>query len=138
MTFVQSELAGSHLACVDLKGGRAEKGRNMLGKHFLLGGLATALLGWRMVDPKGSYAALYDVSHYLTDAVAGYEVLTRLISLVLVDQFNGLMLGVAVTAFFYVALGALRQAATWPMRRRARTRVPLSRYAVPKRMMRAG
>lgn len=109
----------------------------MLGKHALLGGLATALLAWRMVDPKGSYAALYDASHYMTDAFAGYEVLTRFISLVLVDQFNGLMLGVAVTAFFYVALSAVRQAATWPMRYRHRTRVPLSRYAVPKRMARA-
>jgi hypothetical protein len=106
----------------------------MLGKHAILGSVATALLGWRLVDPKGSYAALYDVSHYLTDAIAGYEVLTRFISLVLVDQFNGLMLGIAVTAFIYVALGAVRQAATWPMRYRNRTRVPLSRYAVPRRM----
>ena len=105
----------------------------MLGKHFLLGSLATAILGWRMVDPKGSYAALYDASHYLTDYVAGYEVLTRFISIVLVDQFNGLMLGVAVTAFAYVALSALRHAAGWPMRARARSRVPLSRYTVPGR-----
>ncbi|MEL7149828.1 MAG: hypothetical protein AAGK71_03795 [Pseudomonadota bacterium] len=110
----------------------------MLGKNFLIGGIATALLGWRMVDPKGSYAALYDASHMLTDAVAGYEILTRLISLVLVDQFNGLMLGVAVTAFLYMALGGIRRVASWPMRYRARTRVPLSRYAVPGRAMRVG
>ncbi len=105
----------------------------MLGKHFLLGGLATALLAWRMVDPKGSYATLYDASHYLTDSVAGYEVLTRFISLVLVDQFNGLMLGVAVTAFLYMGLSGLRRAASWPLRYRERTRVPLTRYAVPRR-----
>ncbi|MCG6883551.1 MAG: hypothetical protein LJE62_07330 [Silicimonas sp.] len=110
----------------------------MLGKHFLLGGLATAILGWRIYDPKGSYAALYDVSHYLTDSLAGYEILTRLVSLVLVDQFNGLMLGVAATAFVYMSLGALRRAAGWPFRVRARTRVPLSRYAVPGRMVRVG
>lgn len=110
----------------------------MLGKNFLLGALATAILGWRMVDPKGSYATLYDASHYLTDFVAGQEVLTRFISLVLVDQFNGVMLGVAVTAFFYVALGALRRAAGWPMRVRSRARVPLARYAVPGRVTRAG
>ena len=105
----------------------------MLGKHFLLGGLATAVLGWRMYDPKGSYAALYDASHFLTDYIAGYEVLTRFVSLVLVDQFNGLMLGVAVTAFLYLGLGAVRRAIGWPMRVRARTRVPLGRYAVPGR-----
>lgn len=110
----------------------------MLGKNFLIGGLATALLGWRMIDPKGSYAALYDASHYLTDAVAGYEVLTRFISLVLVDQFNGLMLGVAVTAFLYMVLGAVRRAAGWPMRVRARSRVPLSRYSLPGRLARHG
>lgn len=108
----------------------------MLGKHFLLGGLATALLSWRMADPKGSYAALYDVSHSLTDLVAGQEVLTRFISLVLVDQFNGLMLGVAVTAFFYLILGALRQAAAWPFRARTKSRVPLERYSLPRRMAR--
>jgi hypothetical protein len=110
----------------------------MLEKHFLLGGLATGLLGWRMADPKGSYAALYDASHYLTEAVAGQELLTRFISLVLVDQFNGLMLGVAVTAFFYLAMGGLRRAAGWPFRMRARSRVPLSRYSLPGRMARAG
>lgn len=110
----------------------------MLGKNFLIGGLATALLVWRMADPKGSYAALYDVSHSLTEAVAGYELLTRFISLVLVDQFNGLMLGVAVTAFLYMALGGVRHVAQWPLRYRERTRVPLSRYAVPGRAARLG
>ena len=110
----------------------------MLGRHFLLGGLATAILGWRIYDPKGSYAALYDLSHYLTDWLAGYEVLTRLVSLVLVDQFNGLMLGVAATAFAYLGLSALRRVVGWPFRVRARSRVPLSRYSVPGRMVRAG
>jgi hypothetical protein len=37
-----------------------------------------------------------------------------------------------------MALGGLRRAAGWPMRVRARSRVPLSRYALPKRMVRAG
>ncbi|MEO1538004.1 MAG: hypothetical protein AAFR73_09760 [Pseudomonadota bacterium] len=105
----------------------------MLGKNFLIGGLATAVLTWRMVDPKGSYAALYDISHGLTESVAGYEVLTRFISLVLVDQFNGLMLGVAVTAFLYMALGGIRRAAGWPLRYRTRTRLPLRRYTLPRR-----
>ena len=106
----------------------------MLGKHVLLGGLATGLLGWRMADPKGSYAALYDASHYLTEALAGQELLTRFISLVLVDQFNGLMLGIAVTAFLYLCLSVIRQAAGWPLRLRARGRVPLSRYHLPRRL----
>jgi len=109
----------------------------MLGKNVLIGGGATALLIWRMVDPKGSYAALYDASHTLTDAFAGYELVSRFISLVLVDQFNGLMLGVAVTAFLYMGLGAARHIATWPVRYRQRNRAPLARYAVPRRMRRA-
>ncbi|MEM7717742.1 MAG: hypothetical protein AAF222_00935 [Pseudomonadota bacterium] len=108
----------------------------MLGKHFLLGGLATALLSWRMIDPKGSYAALYDVSHSVTDSLAGYEILSRFISLILVDQFNGLMLGVAVTAFLYMMASGIRNAASWPLRYRERVRVPLRRYAVPGRMTR--
>ena len=105
----------------------------MLGKHFLLGSLATATLGWRIWDPKGSYAVLYDASHYLADMVAGYEVLTRFISLVLVDQFNGLMMGVAVTAFFYFLVNVVKQLASWPLRARSRPRVPPSRYGIQGR-----
>lgn len=105
----------------------------MLSRHFLLGGAALALLGWRIWDPKGSYATLYDASHVLTEPIAGYEFLTRFVSIVLVDQFNGLMLGVAVTAFLYFAMSSLNSLVQWPFARRRKNRVPLSRYAVPRR-----
>lgn len=108
----------------------------MLGKNFLLGTGAIGILAWRLIDPKGSYATLFDISHLLTEAFAGYEVITRLVSMVLVDQFNGLVLGIAFTAFLYAALGAIRQAATWPLRYRRRMHVPLSRYTLPKRVSR--
>lgn len=108
----------------------------MLGKNFLIGGFATALLAWRMVDPKGSYATLYDLSHHAADYVSGYEVLTRLVSIVLLDQFNGLMLGVATTAFLYMVLGSMRRAVGWPLRVRARNQVPLARYSLPGRVAR--
>ena len=109
----------------------------MLGRQFLLGGAALAALGWRMADPKGSYAALYDTSHYLTDLVAGYDVLARFISLVLVDQFNGLMLGIALSTLLYLCLGGLRSLARWPFQKR-RPELPLERYAVPGRLARVG
>lgn len=89
----------------------------MLGRHVLLGGLATAGLGWRMVDPKGSYAALYDTSHFLTEFLSGYEVLARFLSLVLVDQFNGLMLGIAVGTLLHLALGGCKAVMLWPFAR---------------------
>jgi len=95
-----------------------------------------AALSWRMVDPKGSYAALYDASHYMTEMVAGYDVLARFISIVLVDQFNGLMLGIALTALLYMALGSLKQVMRLPFRLGRKREFPLSRYAVPKRFVR--
>lgn len=108
----------------------------MLGKNFLIGGAATALLVWRLVDPKGSYAVLYDLSHQAAGYVSGYEVLTRFVSLVLLDQFNGLMLGVAMTALLYMMLSSLRRAASWPRRLRAKKQFPLSRYSLPGRVAR--
>lgn len=108
----------------------------MLSRQFLLGGAALAALGWRMADPKGSYAALYDISHYLTEMVAGYDVLARFISIVLVDQFNGLMLGVALMALLYMLVGSVKRVAGLPFRPSRKTGFPLSRYAVPKRLVR--
>jgi len=104
----------------------------MLGRQFLLGGAALAALGWRMVDPKGSYATLYDTSHYLTELLAGYDVIARFVSLVLVDQFNGLMLGVALSTLLYICLGGLRSLIQWPFQKRT-PQLPLERYALPRR-----
>lgn len=103
----------------------------MLGRHLLLGGAAIGALGWRMADPKGSYAALYDTSHYLTDALAGYDLISRFVSLVLVDQFNGLMMGIAISTLLYLTLGGLRNLALWPFKRTKTQRIPLNRYALP-------
>ncbi|MEM9475274.1 MAG: hypothetical protein AAGA71_08265 [Pseudomonadota bacterium] len=88
----------------------------MIGRHLILGGFATGGLGWRMYDPKGSYATLFDISHWMTELVSGYEVLTRFISLILVDQFNGLMLGIVIGTVLHLALGGLKQLVIWPAR----------------------
>lgn len=103
----------------------------MLGRHLILGGTAFGALSWRLWDPKGSYAALYDASHAMTDWLAGYEVLSRLVSLILVDQFNGLMMGIAASTLLYLTLGGLRSMITWPFRRSER--VPQTRYHLPNR-----
>ena len=93
-----------------------KKEQAMIGRHFILGGLATGGLGWRMFDPKGSYAALYDISHWMTELVSGYEALTRFISLIFVDQFNGLMLGIVIGTVLHMTLGGLKHLAAWPFR----------------------
>ena len=88
----------------------------MIGRHIILGSMASGALGWRLYDPKGSYAVLYDVSHWLTDLVSGYEILTRFIGLILVDQFNGLMLGILLGLVLHGAMDGLRRLITLPMR----------------------
>jgi len=92
----------------------------MIGRHVILGGLAATGLSWRIYDPKGSYAVLYDASHTLTDLVSGYEALTRFISLILVDQFNGLMLGIVVGTLLHMLLGGVKRLCSWPFTRSTR------------------
>lgn len=98
----------------------------MIGRYFILGGLATGGLGWRMYDPKGSYAALYDISHWMTELVSGYEALTRFISLILVDQFNGLMLGIVIGTLLHMTLGGLKHLLAWPLRAMKPRPVPVT------------
>lgn len=77
--------------------------RWMPGFRTTLGIAACGIYFWRVQDPKGSYAAFYDATDWLTaaatglffedSAVAGF--LRNAFNLVLVDQVEGFLIGVA-------------------------------------------
>lgn len=70
----------------------------MTARNLIIVGAAGTGLGWRVADPVGSYAALYEASHFLTELLAGNDLISRAVGLILVDQFNGLMIGIMIGA----------------------------------------
>lgn len=84
----------------------------MLGR-FLIGGGALGLFGWRVHDPKGSYAAFFDASDWMTKTViadggaAGY--LKSFVNIVLVHQADGFLLGMAFMALISIVFWPVRQ-----------------------------
>ena len=85
---------------------------------------ALGLYGWRIEDPKASYAAFYDVSDWLTGwLVAGeglWGYLRNAVNLILVDQADGFLLGMAVMALISVILWPFRVCARWCRRKLSR------------------
>lgn len=80
----------------------------------------TAALGiyiWRLEDPKGSYAAFFDISNWLTGWVLSdgglAGVLRNMINLILVDQADGFLLGMAFFAFLSLLFWPLRYGGRW-------------------------
>lgn len=77
-----------------------------------IGAAALGTYGWRIEDPKASYAAFYDLSDWLTSWVVSGEgawvYLRNAINLMLVDQADGFLLGMAFFALLSVIF--------WPFR----------------------
>lgn len=97
-----------------------------------LGIAACVLYAWRVYDPKGSYAAFYDVSNWLTGwllqgdgVMAGVR---NVVNLVLLDQAEGFLLGIAFLAALSLPAWAVRKGCGWcwrRLRRRLREPAPL-------------
>lgn len=81
-----------------------------------LGIAACGLYAWRVQDPKGAYAAFYDATDWLTTAVSNLFVadgavtgfLRNTINLVLVDQVEGFLIGIAFVTVIAAVL--------WPVK----------------------
>lgn len=81
-----------------------------------LGIAACGVYFWRVQDPKGSYAIFYDATDWLTTAISGLFVsdgavvgfIRNAINLVLLDQVEGFLIGIA---FVSLLSGLL-----WPFR----------------------
>ena len=90
------------------------------------GGAALGLYGWRIEDPKGSYAAFFDVSDWITsvvlsgDGIWGY--MRNIVNLILVDQANGFLLGMAFFALLSVLFWPFKASGRWVWHRLHRHR----------------
>lgn len=84
------------------------------------GATALGLYGWRIEDPKGSYAAFFDVSNWLTGLVVSGDGLAHyirnVVNLILIDQADGFLLGMAFMALVSVILWPVRLSCTWASR----------------------
>ena len=100
----------------------------MLGRA-VIGAGALGAYAWRVEDPKGSYAAFYDLSDWLTglvltgEGIAGY--LRNFVNLILIDQADGFLLGMA---FF-----ALLSLIFWPFKTVGELGVRMVRRKVGRR-----
>ena len=91
-----------------------------------LGVAALGLYGWRVADPKASYAAFFDASSWMTGLVLSSEGaegwVHNLIGLVLVDQADGFLLGMATFALVSIAVWPVRACGRWCVGRISRLR----------------
>jgi hypothetical protein len=78
---------------------------------------ALGLYGWRIEDPKGSYAAFYDVSNWLSAWIVSgdgaWQYARNFINLILIDQVDGFLLGMAFMALISAVLWPLRASTAW-------------------------
>lgn len=89
--------------------------------RLVTGAAALGLYGWRLEDPKGAYAAFYDVSDWATSwIIAGegaWAYLRSFVNLILVDQADGFLLGMAFMALVSVLLWPFRACGRWCVRK---------------------
>ena len=80
----------------------------MPGIRMYIGAAACAVYFWRVQDPKGSYAVFYDITDWLTALVSSLFVtdgavvgfLRNALNLVLLDQVEGFLIGIAFATLF--------------------------------------
>ena len=81
------------------------------------GAAALGLYGWRVEDPKGSYAAFFDASDWLTAIVLSDEgawgYVRNMINLILVDQADGFLLGMAFFALLSILFWPFKACGRW-------------------------
>lgn len=82
---------------------------------------ALGLYGWRVQDPVGSYAAFYEASNWLTGWLVGGEGawgwLRNFINVILVDQADGFLLGMAFFALLSILFWPVRACGRWCAKR---------------------
>lgn len=94
--------------------------------RMVLGALACAVYGWRVQDPKGSYAAFYDAADWITGWMLAGEGFARVarnvVNMILLDQADGFLLGVAFFALLSALFWPFRAGGRWALRKYLRRR----------------
>jgi hypothetical protein len=92
----------------------------------IIGLIACGLYGWRIYDPKQSYAGFYDVANWVTSWLLAdggvLGTIRRIVNLVLLDQVEGFLIGIAIVTLLSLPLWALRKSAGWGVRMAKRSR----------------
>ena len=85
--------------------------------RILVGLGSLGLYGWRVEDPKGSYGAFYDASEWLTSHFiadgGGWGYVRSFVNIILVDQADGFLLGMAFAALVSIVLWPVRRTLGW-------------------------
>lgn len=97
----------------------------------LVGLAAGGVYVWRVQDPKASYAVFYDITDWTTQTLsrlfvtgdAATEFLRNALNLILVDQLEGFLIGIAVATLLSAVFWPFKAGARWcwaKIRRRRR------------------
>ena len=79
----------------------------MIKFQLLFSILAVGGLLWRMIDPSGSYNAVFQLAESLAGFLPGGFVVVRAVGLFVADQFVGFLFGMGfVSSLFLLFLGA--------------------------------
>ena len=111
-----------------------------------IGLAASAVYLWRVQDPKGSYAIFYDVTDWLTTLVSGLFVsdgaivgfVRNTINLVLLDQVEGVLIGIALASLFSAVLWPFKAAGRAAVRTVRKLRQPKRASPSPNHERHAG
>ncbi len=87
----------------------------------LVGLGAGAVYVWRVQEPKASYAVVYDITDWTTDTLsrlfvtgdAATEFLRNALNLVLVDQLEGFLIGIAVATLLSAVFWPFKAGGRW-------------------------
>lgn len=95
--------------------------------RVFIGCLACAVYGWRIWDPKASYAAFFDAANWLTSFLLVGEgwagVVRNAVNLILLDQADGFLLGIAFFALISAVFWPFRVCGRWCVARVQRLRL---------------
>lgn len=96
----------------------------MIRSHIILGVAACGGLAWRVHDPIGSYTNLFEAVRWLLQTASASELVAKSVSLVLVDQINGILIGLVLASFAHIMISIVKRAVAsiWTGGRKSRSK----------------
>lgn len=96
----------------------------MIRSHIILGVAACGGLAWRVHDPIGSYTNLFEAVRWLLQTASASELVAKSVSLVLVDQINGILIGLVLASLAHIMISIVKRsvASIWTVGRKSRSK----------------